>query len=567
MPVIHIHSASGSGATAIAVFNPTGVGAIGIDDGGAEFTSVPLVSIVGGGGAGATAVIELAGTSIASIELNGGGSNYTTPVVTITDPTGDGTAAATANLGGAGVGPILSITLTNGGNGYTNPSVAITDSASTGSGAGATAFLTPTTIAGVVVSAIGQYYTSVPTVQVALPGSGTDAASATVDLMPFGVSGSAMETFLSRVWIVDPATQPFAVLPAGGNYSFSAAGSFIDFASSDGGGFGSNADDFLQSKYNNIRQTSGYLYFMGNGSVSVVSNVQTSGSPSVTTYNYQNVDPQSGIAWRDTLSPFGRSLLFANSLGIFGLYGGAVTKVSGKIDQLFTNAIFPDNGGIIPSSAVADIYSVKHYLTLMTVLQTVPALSGSGAEIGGPVVRNVMVTWNEKDWTISSQSLGLTSIGTQQIDSDFHAWGTDGTRLFPLFTTPSSKLLKRWDTKIYGGDRMFIQKTALATWLAAQDNSSGAAGISGNLTLNVSGLALFPKIPAASQPPLVNGLYQTFNLQPSFLSPAPGWGLWGTSMGGVHFVMAGLIFISASPDFTIANIAFGYNEEQAYFGQ
>ena len=70
-------------------------------------------------------------------------------------------------------------------------------------------------------------------------------------------------------------------------------------------------------------------------SASVVSSVTTSGNPPTTTFNYQNIDPQTGNSWRDSMQDFGRSILFANETGIFGLYAGGATKISAKLDQIF----------------------------------------------------------------------------------------------------------------------------------------------------------------------------------------------------------------------------------------
>ena len=78
-----------------------------------------------------------------------------------------------------------------------------------------------------------------------------------------------------------------------------------------------------------------YTYVVGDGSASVVSSVTTSGNPPTTTFNYQNIDPQTGNSWRDSMQDFGRSILFANETGIFGLYAGGATKISAKLDQIF----------------------------------------------------------------------------------------------------------------------------------------------------------------------------------------------------------------------------------------
>ena len=555
----------GTGATAVAVLAPNGVSSVTVVNGGTGFTSIPLVSFEGGGGAGATGYIQLVGTSIAAINVVAGGQQYNTPPSIIVHGgfatgTSGVTATAVAVMSGNSVG---SIQVTNAGSGYNSPASVEIRSASgdPGFGAGATLAFTPTSIAKVTVSSTGQFYTSAPTVVIG-PGA-NGSAYASLALMPFGVSGSAMETYLSRVWIVNPAQQRFTTLPPGGDWQVSAPSSLTDFATSDGGVQAVNADSFLQVQYTNVHQSSGYLYFFGDGSVSVVSNVTTSeaqGSSVVSTqYNYQNVDPQSGTPWRDTLQDFGRSSIVTNSTGVYGLYGGTLSKISGKLDQLFTPAaqgglfVPPSAGGIVPTSAVATIFNIKHYLVLLTLLDPDTAQQ-----------RNVMVTWNEKDWTINSQSVPLTSISTQKVGSSYFAFGSDGAKIYPLFAKPSASLTKRFDTKQYGADRPYIQKIALATYMQAQDNSLTQSGIGGTFSVVSSGIAL----QNAFAPTGASQIWtNTFRIQPAFFSPPPFFGLWGTAMGGMTFITMGVRFTSTSPDFTLGNFVIGYKDETAYFGQ
>jgi hypothetical protein len=110
------------------------------------------------------------------------------------------------------------------------PIVTVSFSGGGGSGAGAIAFLSPTSIASVIVSSSGQFYTNAPAIEIT-PGA-NNSAYATVSLMPYGISGSAMETYLSRVWIVNPATQPYSTIPPGNLWSYSSPGSIHDFATS-----------------------------------------------------------------------------------------------------------------------------------------------------------------------------------------------------------------------------------------------------------------------------------------------------------------------------------------------
>ena len=535
----------GVGALAQAVLNPVGVASVNTINGGSGFTSVPLLTFSGGGGSGATGVAVLSPTSVAAVNMTAGGSYAVAPSVTFKGGgSGSTLPTATAVMNGTSV---ASITLNTPGSNITAP-VEVVFGTANGTGAGATVLFKPTSIASVILSSTGKYYTSSPSVIVQAGAS--NVASATVALMPFGVSGSAMETYLSRVWIINPATQPYSTIPPGNLWFFSAPGSVSDFAPSDGGGSAVNTDAFLQTRYTGVRQSSGYLYFFGNGSVSVVSNVSTAGTPTVTSYNYQNVDPQAGLSFRDAIQDYGKSIVSANELGVFGLYGGSLANISTKITQIFTNAVYPISGGVTPSGSIATLYDVKHYVYFITLID--PDTN---------VARNVMLLWNEKDWTVASQSLNITFIATQKIGSLYQTWGTDGKDLCPLFTAPSSTLPKRLDTKVYGAEKMIVQKQALAVYMQATDNSSTLSGISGNFTLSISGIAL----QNAFQPSLQSGTYNVSLVQPNFQSPAPYYGFWGSSLEGAGFVMAGLRFTSTSPDFTVGHLLMGYADVVASY--
>lgn len=552
-PSVTISGGSGTGATAIAVLNPQGVASVFVADGGTGFTSVPLITFVGGGGSGATGLVILNPTSIAYANLTSGGSGYTSaPTVTInTDPAFGGTPATiTAHIVGDRVG---FLTVDDPGSGYTTPAeLVFTDG--DGAGAGGTVVFAPTSIASVVVSNIGKFYTDVPAVEVT-PGA-NNSAYATVTLMPFGVSGSAMETFLSRVWIIDPAIQPNSTTPPGNIFQFSAAESIVDFATSDGGGQQTNTDSFLQTKYVNIRQSAGYLYLFGDGSGSVISNVTTSGQPVTTTFNYQNVDPQSGLFWRDSIQDFGRSIILGNETGLFGLYGGAITNISVNIQQTFNKLIMPENGGVVPSSATATIFNVKHSVNLMTLTDP-----DSG------VNRNVMLLWNEKNWTVASQSVDMKIIASRKVGSTYSCYGSDGVSIYPFFATPSVSLTKRIDTKVYGADRMFMQKDVLAAWMVGQSHTADPVTAAWGLVLSGISPLVAAGHPTPYDSPQQNRVAANITVQPSFSSPEPYWGLFGTGIGSEACTMAQMRMMSNAADFTLGNLLIGYTERLAYYGQ
>jgi hypothetical protein len=175
-----------------------------------------------------------------------------------------------------------------------------------------------------------------------------------------------------------------------------------------------------------------------------------------------------------------------------------------------------------------------------------------------------MATWNEKDWCILSQSLALTFINWQSQGTNFTAYGTDGTSIYPLFASPSTAITKRLETKYYGGDKPMIVKALNGVWITASDMSSGGVGISGTLTAVASGTPNAYAPPNLAVATIPNQLYSSWNNQPNFASPYPYYATWGSApVGDIAFTTLGLRFTSTSPDFVFANWVLGYTEEFA----
>ena len=440
------------------------------------------LGFTGGGGTGATGTYTVTGNMVTSTAITAGGSGYTsTPTVSF--PSGGGTGAAGSTL--LASNSVASVTVVNGGRGFTSTPT-LTFVGGGGTGATATANLTSGVITSVTVSNGGTGYTNAPAVQV--QSAVNNAAVATVTLMPYGVSGTAIETFQQRVWITFPhqSATGNGIQQNGEIMNVSAPGTFSDFSTPDGGLEFISSDSFLRAQFINVKQSNGYLYTLADSSVSVISNVQTSGSPTTTTFNYQNTDPQIGSAWRDVVQLYSRTILFANAFGVFGLYGGAVTKISRNMDNIFNNAVFPAAGGVVPTSAVANIFNLKVYLINMTI--TDPFTNQT---------RTIMLGWNEKDWFIVSQSLALTFIGTQEVNSNLTAWGTDGNSLFPLLATPNAALTAKYSSKLYGDQNMLVQKQALGAYIQVQDLSVGGQGVAlGSFTVDSeTGSYAVPQLP------------------------------------------------------------------------
>ena len=441
-PNVLISGGGGTGAAAVATVGAGAVTAITMTANGSGYTTVPTVTLTGGGGTGATGTATMQPTSVGALTITSGGAGYTsTPTVSFTGG-GGASASAVASLT---AGSVASVTVTNGGSGFTGtPTLTVVGGG--GTGATLTAILTAGVITSVTVTAGGSGFTTTPAITVSA--GLNNAASATMTIMPYGISGSAIENYLSRVWLVN-LYRP-GVTPTGGKMIVSAPGSLTDFAIADGGVGYTSTDRYLKAEYHSIRQSNGYLYPFGDSSANVISNVQTAGSTSTTTFNYQNTDPQTGTNYRDTMVEYGRSLIFVNKTGVYGLYGGAVTKISTKIDKLFERAVFPPTAGALtPTCAVVTLYKKKILVVSLTVNDPFTFVN-----------RDIMLLWDERDWYVATQTIDIKTITVETINSELNAWGTDGVRLVQLFTIPSSALTKTLVSKLYGIDLPYYEKLA-----------------------------------------------------------------------------------------------------------
>lgn len=506
-----------------------------VTNGGSGYTSLPTITVYGGSGTGASFTAILQNNMVTAVTMNTPGTGYVVGDQVQLGFSGGGTDDEAQLVAVVGGGVINTVHVNNAGSGY---SVAPTITVVGGGGSGAiiTCTVSGGTINTITITNGGSGYIHVPALVV--QAGINKSAAATVTVMPYGVSGTTVETYQQRVWIANPYKA--TTIPVGNVFSVSTTGSISDFAPSDGGLLYTSNDATLRENYSCLKQTNGYLYPFGDSSVSVISGVSTSGNPPVTTFNYQNTDPQIGTPWRDTLQPYGRAIIFGNNLGIFGLYGGGVTKLSEEIDNIFINAVFPPTtGALTPSSAVATFYKRRLYLFLLTISDP---FTGN--------TRNVMIGWDSKEFYILSQSTNLIYIGTQEINSQIIAWGTDGTSLFPLFSDfTSTGLPKILSTKLYGANSAILVKKALAVYIQATDLSGTDAGV------EFSSITVDNEIGSYEIPNSVN-----------ILSAYPKMSMYPTGSGDVPGVNLGITLMSSSPSFSINHLMLGYLDWTGIFG-
>lgn len=376
--------------------------------------------------------------------------------------------------------------------------------------------------------------------------------NSTPTTMPNGVSGTCVETYQNRVWVGN-----------GANRTNSAPGNGADFSGASGGGTAPSTDSFLRREITQIRQSNGLLYQFGDSSINVISNVQTTGSPVVTTYNNQNVDPQVGTPYHNSVQPFGRGLVFAYDAGIYAMVGGTAEKVSDMGDGIFQNADpYLDSDATInqPSSAIMTIYSVKVYMLLLPLIDPFTGVERRG-----------LIMWDGKKWFLGSQDTALTFIATQEIDSEVAAYGTDGTSIYPLFAQTSATLNKIWQTRLWPGDGFQITKQAMRLYTQAQDNSGAGYTITGTVDYVLENAGLKSSnitIPSTNYSIIwlnaSSGVIQFQNASSQDINfGSTGLSLSGFDAGDINQRgnLIGLTMQSTSPDFTLTAHSLLYQDQ------
>lgn len=475
---------SGTGATFTAVLDNDTVTRIDVTNPGTGFAinDYTVLTVSGGGSdstAKATATISAATGPLIAINILNGGKDFDAGAQIVL--TGGTPATIASYVSQVANGTFQSVTIVTPGSGYTAaPTLSSVANAGSGSGLVIQTQVGFGEITSVSIDDAGSGYTAPPTVTVVGDGDGAqiiavvddtgavsdlkivsgghgytkallqfnggnNAAEGAIALMPFGVSGTTVETYQNRVWIGSISHN----IPKG---IFSAPNDPANFGAPDGGGAFPSNDSFQRVAYHSFKQSNGFLYLLSDSSINYISGVTTSGDPATTTFGNLNVDPQIGTPWPQSVQVFSRNIVFANSFGVHVSYGGAVTKISQPLDGIYNTVLTQQQGGaftgFFPSSAVASIFGIQCYMLLLPIIDPY-----TGQRV------NKLLMWDGKKWWTSPQDVSLVFVNTQEINSILQAWGTDGTALYPLFQQPTAVFPKVVQSKLWATPSYYFRKT------------------------------------------------------------------------------------------------------------
>jgi hypothetical protein len=238
--------------------------------------------------------------------------------------------------------------------------------------------------------------------------------------------------------------------------------------------------------------------------------------------------------------------LFANAFGAHISYGGAVTKVSEKLDGVYNTV--PNFGGVTPSAAKAIIFGKKVWILLLPIIDPI-----TNQQV------NKLFLWNQKIWWASQQDVPLTFIAFQEINSVLTAWGTDGNNVYQLFAQPSVNFVKRAVTKLWdkpGGYQM--SKFVNRFWAIVQYFSSLAPEVDVSIDTDAGSspvvVALVPNISAWFTIGGLVSTWLTLGGQPStWISPGGVFSVSEPAAVGESGVLIGFTLTTSAADMSLVS--------------
>ena len=398
------------------------VGSVGITNKGSGYTSAPAVTISAPNqtnGVQATATATITANAVSYISINNGGSGYTAaPTVTITGGGGSG-ATAIAQVLTFTKGALV-ISVTNGGSGYNTPP-AVTITGGGGANAAGTAIVSGNAITAVIMTNVGNNYTSVPTVSIAAPPTPTGNTTATAIGVPNLDSIVSVATFSGRVWVA-----------TGRTVTYSSSVSPYDFVSVSAGAI-TLSDSTLHGNIQYLMSANNFLYIFGDDSINVFSDVRVTTTGS-TLFTNTNVSASVGSKLKYAVFPYFRSVLFMNNYGVYALVGSTTSKLSDPMDGIFPYIDFtlPVTGGQVLLNNIL-CAAFNFYLNSSFTIAT-----GS---------RYVQAIFFEKKWFITSQGI-QTYITSVPVGGLISMYGVSGASLYKLYASSTANISSEIQTAL-----------------------------------------------------------------------------------------------------------------------
>lgn len=336
-----------------------------------------------------------------------------------------------------GVSP--NIEVTDGGSGYTSGAAASITGGS-GSGAAADVIIVGGVVTGLTLINAGTGYKAGDVLTVTIsPFSGLGSgATASAHVWPFlGVTASTIAIFSGRVWL--GSTNVITYTGTGASYG---GIGYDDFLSGDAAGSFTITDTDLVHTITALRNLNNYLFIIGDASVKQIGNISLNSAATATNFTVTTLSSDQGTTFRNTVVSYNRLVLFANTVGVYAVFGSSVEKISDEMDGIFRLINF----GNSMSAAINDVNNIHCFLLLV--------------KYQDPVVgaRSLILAFMNKKWFVISQGDSLAYIVTASINGVTETFSTSGSDITQILQDPTTAVNIKLQTSLSSHGKPYIGK-------------------------------------------------------------------------------------------------------------
>ena len=260
-------------------------------------------------------------------------------------------------------------------------------------------------------------------VAVSFTGGGGANAAATVGVSSLASATAVIWPFISPNPTTIAVFQGRVFLAQKNVITYTGTQGYDDVNPANGAGTFTISDADLIVNITALRSLNNYLYVIGDNSVKQIGNLAISGTN--TTFTLVTLSSDQGTTFQSTVISYNRLLLFANTVGVYAVFGSSVEKISGDMDGIFQNIDFSQE----PCAAVNDINNIHTYLLLVKYNDT---LLGT---------RSIILSQTDRKWFVISQGNSIKYISTvviKGVTETFSTSGNDVTQILKDSTTPIS---------------------------------------------------------------------------------------------------------------------------------
>lgn len=445
-----------------------------------------------------------------------------------------------------GVSPNLEVTA--GGSGYTTGATA---AISGGSGSGATANVTVVAgiVTGLVLTSAGTGYLAGDTLTVAIsPVGAGSGATASAHVWPnLSSKPTTLAVFSGRVWLASVNVINYT----GTGASYGGVG-YDDFLTADAAGSTTIQDPDLAHRVTALRSLNNYLFIFGDASVKQIGNISLNTAGTATNFTITTLSSDQGTIYPDSIVSYNRLVVFANTVGVFAVFGSSVEKISDDMDGIFRQIDFSQK----PCASVNDINNIHCYLLLVRYKDP----NGE---------RSLILTFMNKKWFVISQGDSLKYIVTGIINSVYNTFGTSGTDITPLLADANSPVNIKIQTSLTSHGKPFsgkrtgryavAQSVGAASTMSLIIESERAIPTPQNINYNISNVLNFINNSGGALQ-FVNGGGGGLN----FITNAAGFHYQHGNTKGQGGVYLGMTLTGSVEDFTLNSLMLEYGDAAAF---